>query len=59
MNIMERQKVDIFSTCVFNNLTQLTLIFCPFFSSTLSTAESANYFILNNIDIWKIFAIHC
>jgi hypothetical protein len=31
---MERRKVDIFSTCVFNNLMKFCLIFYPFFFAT-------------------------
>jgi hypothetical protein len=36
----------------------LSPIFTPFFSTTLATAESANYLDFNNIDFCKISAIH-
>jgi len=39
INIVERRKVDIFSTCVFNNLMKIAFIFYPFFFMTLATED--------------------
>ena len=58
MNIMERPKVDIFSICVFNNLSNFSLNFYPFFFAPMVTEEWFKSFNFSDIDFCKIFAIH-
>jgi hypothetical protein len=49
IDILERRKVDIFSTCVFNNMRRIAPFFYPFFRDRNSN-KFCNYIIMSRID---------
>ena len=57
-NIVERQKTDIFSICVFNDLTQLGGIFGPLSSRDPPDRGTINHLVFCDIEFRKIFAHH-
>jgi hypothetical protein len=44
MNIVEDQQTDIFTTCVFNNIMELTFIFAPRIFLALPQRNVLNWF---------------
>jgi len=49
IHIVERSVSDIFSTCVFNNIMEVTFIFSPRDFAGPRASNTDNYFYFNNL----------